>query len=194
MMPRAGWLCMPARHECNAWGGGILCVLPRVCRQLRSGIPQAQSCTMVASIIHLDDGSLAASQFAGDLEFTRSRGLYTSRQCPQAVCRAWASANPIPAVGSRYRHNTPTCDLLIAELCSGVALLAGRLQQQGVPAITLLQCSGAADAAACVAALQAAPFPQTAPPPLIVSQPGQLPVSLRCWCLLIEEAYIAVCA
>jgi hypothetical protein len=25
---------------------------------------------MVASIIHLDDGSLAASQFAGDLEFT----------------------------------------------------------------------------------------------------------------------------
>lgn len=73
---------------------------------------------------------------------------------------------------------SPPCNSR-AELCSGAALLACRLQQQGVQATLLLQCSAAADAAACFAAAQSAAPGPAAATPLVVAQPGQVPVSLR---------------
>ena len=64
-----------------------------------------------------------------------------------------------------------------AELCSGAALLVTRLHQQGVAPAVLLQCSSAGDAAAGLAAVQAAA--EAAAAPLSVTQPGQFAVALR---------------
>lgn len=73
---------------------------------------------------------------------------------------------------------THSCPSLLADLCSGAATLLGRLQQHGVQAGLLLQCAAVADAGLSLAALQAAA--DAAGTPLLITQPSQLAVSLRC--------------
>ena len=73
----------------------------------------------------------------------------------------------------RLFHHSPPYTELYAEAAS----LLTRLQQQGVPPALLLQCTAAADAAPGLAAAQAAA--EAAGAPLLVTQPGQLPISLR---------------
>ncbi|KAL4448397.1 hypothetical protein ABPG75_005616 [Micractinium tetrahymenae] len=64
-----------------------------------------------------------------------------------------------------------------ADLCKAAATLITRLHQQGVRPALLLQCSSAAEAAACLAVLQ--PAAEAAGAPFSLVQPSQLPVALR---------------
>ncbi len=86
---------------------------------------------------------------------------------------------PLPPAAEDAQAPFAPCPLLCAsaDLCNASATLVARLHQQGVRPALLLQCSSAAEAAACLAVLQAAA--EAAGAPFSLAQPGQLPVAIR---------------